>query len=549
MFCKKCGSPMPDGSDFCPRCGTAQRPPSQNSGGKPALNLKKWLPFALVALLVLLFLLDHFFFSGSSAPDAGSRQPSSSPAVSALQTTPAPTPEPTPEPPQDDFVDVQPLSDFSDGLAFARVSLPDGSEKCVYINLQGEIAIELPEGYNYGFPFHEGYAAVSNLQDKLEQDGADEIDDGHLSAAGYSRYNLIDTQGNLLFNGEDYCYIGPVGEGKVLTRTVKNDYNGSSQVVAFRDLEENILWEVDVESIYNRLSTSDSFAGDDNYLRAPWCSAYRNGITTLYGRGSFGGYLYCYDAQGNLVEQFKPGTYTSGAPENVSVEGFDSYLTSDLNERGRSMWVIYHRNDNTVVPLEYLPFPESVVSESVWPDGYGLPSDLRYFLEGRNIGIGGSQAFFIYDSSGTILMDKAEPAVRRIVSGMDGHWVAELQNGYYGLLDLNGDLSMEPVLGEIVPMGSGLYLCTLSGEVIDAQGELRFTLPEEYTTLNRPIQPDEYYPSDGRFHEGVAVLGSIYSNRPCAYVDLRGELLRTSTDFREYAKWLAENQPSAENAA
>lgn len=592
MFCTKCGAQLPDSAKFCTKCGAVLKketvqPSSEpaapksgekrqaqenhasadrntaahtNSGSRSAQDAcaeprggrsgrKKWLLPAVLGAAALAGCLMWTFLQrpSSPTPKSSADAPALSAAASSLSAAAPSVPEP--QQPADAFVDVEPLSDFSEGLAFARVTLPDGSEKCAYINLEGEIAVELPDGYNYGFAFHDGYAAVCNLQDSREWTADSKIGDAYLSSPTL-RYNLIDTQSTPLFNSQEYCYIGPVGEGKVLTRTIKQDYNGTVQVVAFRDLQENIVWEVDIETLYSglgSLETDPSFQTDDNYLRAPWTSRYRNGITTLYSRSDFYGYIYCFDGAGNCLETLHLGASSHGADDNPSVDGFDEYLTSDINERGSGLRGIYNRSSNTFVPLEELPTPDYYTTVSLWPEEYGL-TGLGYFMQGRNIAMGGKERFFIYDSSGNILLDKAEPAVQRIVSGMDDHWIVELQNGYYGLLDLNGDLCMEPVQEEILPMGSGLYLLRESGAVINASGEVQFTLPDEYTSLHCPVQPTDLYPADGRYHEGVAVLDSVYSNVPSVYADMRGNILRTSTDFREYSDWLRTQGPAPEQA-
>lgn len=581
MFCIKCGAQLPDGTTFCTKCGAVQEkakpkpalappvlesvekqpgtssqtaahaaahPDEKNISAKKSQDKqrgngpgrkKQALPVMLAAFILAGCVIGVSLYGAAvrQTPAASTNAPSS-PAVSAAAEL---EPEALPEPPADAFVDIEPLSDFSEGLAFARVTLPDGSKKCAYINLEGEIAIELPDGYSYGFAFHDGYAAVSNLQENTERSATQEIGDRSLSHPTRCRYNLIDTQGTLLFNSHEYCYIGPVGEGKVLTRTVTKDYNGTVQAVAFRDLEENIVWEIDADAFLNISTREDSY-GNTDCLRAPWTSRYRGGLTTLYSRDAYGGSLYCFDSQGSQIWEFGLRTFSTGADDNISVDELDEYLVREPTEQGSMLRGIYRRNDNTFIPLEYLPTPDHYTAVSLWPEEYAL-SGLGYFMDGRNICQGGKERFFIYDSAGNILLDKTEPAVQHIESGMDGHWVAELQNGYYGLLDLDGDLSMEPVQEKIVPMGNGLYLLLDSRKAINALGEVQFTIPGEYTSLKCEIQPKQLYPADGRYHEGVIVLSSIYNNVAPVYADLRGNILHSSTDFREYAKWLHAQGP------
>ena len=67
------------------------------------------------------------------------------------------------EPPADAFVEAVPLGDFSEGLAFAHITRPDGTQADAYITADGQVACTLPEGYDYGYPFHEGYAVVRTL--------------------------------------------------------------------------------------------------------------------------------------------------------------------------------------------------------------------------------------------------------------------------------------------------------------------------------------------------------------------------------------------------
>ena len=57
------------------------------------------------------------------------------------------------EPPADAFVEAVPLGDFSEGLAFAHITRPDGTQADAYITADGQVACTLPEGYDYGYPF------------------------------------------------------------------------------------------------------------------------------------------------------------------------------------------------------------------------------------------------------------------------------------------------------------------------------------------------------------------------------------------------------------
>ena len=107
------------------------------------------LPLALSALL--LTACTTTTASVSTVSSAGSAS-----AAGAVSRTAASAPAASEEEP--DFLEAVPMGDFSEGLAFARVTLPGGKQENAYITADGEIACTLPEGYDYGFPFHEGYA-------------------------------------------------------------------------------------------------------------------------------------------------------------------------------------------------------------------------------------------------------------------------------------------------------------------------------------------------------------------------------------------------------
>lgn len=171
-------------------------------------------------------------------------------AAGAVSRTAASAPAASVEEP--DFLEAVPMGDFSEGLAFARVTLPGGKQENAYITADGEIACTLPEGYDYGFPFHEGYAVVRTVErDVGEEDffSVTNRDEGipGLSFDGVKHgtdgeevtYNLINTEGELQFTGGPYRYLSRMGSGKVLAWVEEKTYNGTFQSLYWLDAEEN----------------------------------------------------------------------------------------------------------------------------------------------------------------------------------------------------------------------------------------------------------------------------------------------------------------------
>lgn len=150
------------------------------------------------------------------------------------------------EPPADAFVEAVPLGDFSEGLAFAHITRPDGTQADAYITADGQVACTLPEGYDYGYPFHEGYAVVRTLPradgvtDFFTSETGDFASLSFLGARhgedGPAAFNLIDTAGNLLFTGGPYRYLGAMGNGRLLAWVEEAD---GVQALYWLDAAEN----------------------------------------------------------------------------------------------------------------------------------------------------------------------------------------------------------------------------------------------------------------------------------------------------------------------
>lgn len=455
-----------------------------------------------------------------ASPEASDSVSSAAPSPSAAQSAS----ESVPAPPADAFTDAEALGDFSEGFAFARVTLPDGRRELAYITAEGEIAFLLPEGYNFGFEFHEGFAPIAQIPG---------MDDFHIRADDYfygerlsgknCRYNLVDTQGNLLYSGGPYRFIGAVSEGKTLTWSVEEGYAGTSQTLAYRDAQETIVWQADADALYG---------GIPQYLQTPWGSQYRDGIAFLYEKNGGYEYVYGYDGAGNLLQTFNGEK--SGMLSSEYADCFIAYRDTGV----KFLAGIYQRAANTYIPLETMD------ESSAFYDVYSaLPSDCPVgtlasdFNAGYSIskkGAAWTDGFFILDSSGNVTVNREESVLSTVGFGMDGWWIAELQNDYYSLLGTDGELACEPVQSKPHHLGGGLFAWD-NGAVTDAGGTEQFRMPEGHRPVNKAfgLERERFYPSDGLFCDDIAVV--VQGNSESHFMGREGQLLQSSTDFRAYA--------------
>lgn len=506
------------------------------------------LPLALSALL--LTACTTTTASVSTVSSAGSAS-----AAGAVSRTAASAPAASEEEP--DFLEAVPMGDFSEGLAFARVTLPGGKQENAYITADGEIACTLPEGYDYGFPFHEGYAVVRTVErDVGEEDffSVTNRDEGipglsfdgvkHGASDEEVTYNLINTEGELQFTGGPYRYLSRMGSGKVLAWVEEKTYNGTFQSLYWLDAEEN----------------ATLISQEEGYSPAalPYLDHmhYSEGVAPLYKTSSGLTYFDVYDGDGDLLF-----TMDSGGAESIAVNDpkFDTYLIRYMDHRfaeseeedGIAIAAVYHRPTNTITPLdpyEYTGFGYSLADD---PDRVVIAYCGDRFVDGRNLVNAneqhlGMEGFYLVDSNWHTLKEDGELGITNIdfaFTGYDSHWIVALQNDYYGLISTEGELAFEPVQTALSHLGEGLF-ATGSGDVIDESGETVFTLPDGYSAVRNSLVDSDSEPLTGLFCEGFAVI-QPQNRGQRMWIGRDGRELHTSEDFAAYAAWQEANPAAA----
>lgn len=441
---------------------------------------------------------------------------------SVSESAPVSTPEPAPEP--ETFTDVQALGDFSEGLAFAKVTLPDGIQEYAYITADGQIAFTLPDGYVYGWPFHEGYAAICDVEISDIVGEAGGIAGSHRVYETFDdperRYNLVDTQGNLCFEEGAYCFVGTYSEGKVLTHKIERDYNGTEDTIAFVDLAGNALWEVDQEKFLDVV---------DDMVCMPWRSYYQDGKVWLFRIENLDTYNTRYDEYGNIAENCGAGW--NADPNHT----YDWFFSVDRNYVSGN-WTAQYNVYQPATAQEYeinISTADELNDESQFETGVPFVNDRMIIT--KNTGKG----FCIFDLNGSITVDNSDLSVKGIdyeSTGIDGYWIVTLENGYYGILDTDGNLAFEPVQGMIYHMGEGLFYLSGTNEVVDSNGIVQYTIPSGYEFYSKEyggsplsIKPENFHSTDGFYHAGIATV--MDSNGVRRFIDKTGRLLINASDF------------------
>lgn len=512
--------------------------------------MRKMNALSLALSALLLTACTTTTASVSTVSSAGSAS-----AAGAVSRTAASAPAASEEEP--DFLEAVPMGDFSEGLAFARVTLPGGKQENAYITADGEIACTLPEGYDYGFPFHEGYAVVRTVERDVGEEDFFSVTNRDEGVPGLSfdgvkhgtdgeevTYNLINTEGELQFTGGPYRYLSRMGSGKVLAWVEEKTYNGTFQSLYWLDAEEN----------------ATLISQEEGYSPAalPYLDHmhYSEGVAPLYKTSSGLTYFDVYDGDGDLLF-----TMDSGGAESIAVNDpkFDTYLIRYMDHRfaeseeedGIAIAAVYHRPTNTITPLdpyEYTGFGYSLADD---PDRVVIAYCGDRFVDGRNLVNAneqhlGMEGFYLVDSNWHTLKEDGELGITNIdfaFTGYDSHWIVALQNDYYGLISTEGELAFEPVQTPLSHLGEGLF-ATGSGDVIDESGETVFTLPDGYSAVRNSLVDSDSEPLTGLFCEGFAVI-QPQGRGQRMWIGRDGRELHTSEDFAAYAAWQEANPAAA----
>ena len=442
------------------------------------------------------------------------------------------------EPPADAFVEAVPLGDFSEGLAFAHITRPDGTQADAYITADGQVACTLPEGYDYGYPFHEGYAVVRTLPradgvtDFFTSETGDFASLSFLGARhgedGPAAFNLIDTAGNLLFTGGPYRYLGAMGNGRLLAWVEEAD---GVQALYWLDAAENAT-----------LITRET-AVRPTAFESLFNSRYTDGIAILRETSPEGGQprYGVYDTAGNRLFEF--GAVDGGASGLVTDPKFTTFLVQYVDHEhtddpeGIVIYATYDRPTNTLTPLQ--TFEDSGAG---WfrirqdPDAAPFLWQADHFTDGRNLMIepGG---FRILDTVWQTVVQNTALTIERIeydYTGYDGHWIVALPDGYT-LLSTEGELAFAPQPGPLAHLGEGL-IAAADGSVRSLTGEEVFRLPEGCRAIRNPLQTTADAPLGGLFCEGYAAVQADTGAR--LWIGLDGRALHTSSDFAAYQAWL-----------
>lgn len=347
---------------------------------------------------------------------------------------------------------------FSEGMAFVEYTDPDSRErKYAYIDKNGNVLFELPAGYVYGYEFHDGLAVVAKEHD---------YNYGSWETEGYA---VIDNKGKLVFDASEYHSISRASEGVICAAKTVESYNGTTYYFSILDYSGKPITVIQVNS-------EVSYAAYMQY-------------GTVCVNGCF------YDKNGNVVKDFRDSdeSYTAqsadGSIYSCKYELFNrktletvceyTYENSNPNLNGYSAASEYNRETETVY-LEVIDINGNVTNYNV--DG------LRWVEE--------------QDYRDT-----------------DNRWVVELQNFYHTIINEKGEFMLEPVESSIYYMGESKYYVYETGDVLDLNGNLLFTMKSKSYNSNSSFTEDWEY-----FNEGM-----IYMEHNDKFMSDKGEYINKLT--------------------
>lgn len=436
------------------------------------------------------------------------------------------------------FLDAEPLGDFSEGLAFARLTLADGSTRDAYITADGRIACTLPAGYDYGYPFHEGYAVVRTMPHAGTAADFFAVEDGDFAALqflgsrhgedGPVEYNLIDTAGNLVFSGGPYRYLGAMGDGRLLAWAEEAD---GTQRLCWLDADEHAT-PITTE-------TGDRPTAFD----ALFNSYYTDGITILREASAEDGAprYGVYDTAGNRL--FELAADDDAASGLVTDPKFSTFLVQYVDHEhtadpdGIVIYAAYDRTTNTLTPLQtfedtgagwFRIRQDETAAPFLWQGDH--------FTDGYNLMIEPS-GFRILDTAWQTVAQNSALSIERIdfdYTGYEGHWIVQLADGYT-LLGADGEAAFAPQASALAHLGEG-RIAAADGRVLTLDGQEAFRLPAGCRAIRNPLQTTADAPLNGLFCEGFA---AVQADAGRCWIGLDGRSLHTSLDFAAYAAWLA----------
>lgn len=355
---------------------------------------------------------------------------------------------------------------FSEGLAFVTYSR-DGIEKYAYIDKMGKVSCELPDGYTYGLPFHNGLAVVIK-----------EIKCG--SMGSMSGFAVIDNRGNIVIDGSEYAMMSRASEGIICAFKIDKTYAGTTYLTEFLNYQGEIVARVnDIPDILKGSSLLiNSYTDIKKYERY-----FQFGTVPING-------IY-YNSKGNVVKELNDDIQTEDNLQYVLFRGW--YYAK-----------MYDRKNLTKITNEDYKYVNTTFGDEgmVSPDGITFAQrndDDGYYIEF----ITPNGEFKKHSIEG--LVGEFSPIYVRDADS--DCWIVHLENSYTALIDVDGKFCFEPIQEENIEyLGEGKYYLMKSQKVIDSSGKELFTFPGMYSS-----------PSGGRyvcyefmFHEGMLKYDGHY---------------------------------------
>lgn len=348
---------------------------------------------------------------------------------------------------------------FSEGLAFVTYSR-DGIEKYAYIDKMGKVSCELPDGYTYGLPFHNGLAVVIK-----------EIKCG--SMGSMSGFAVIDNRGNIVIDGSEYAMMSRASEGIICAFKIDKTYTGTTYLTEFLNYQGEIVARVnDIPDILKGSSLLiNSYTDIKKYERY-----FQFGTVPING-------IY-YNSKGNVVKELDDDIQTEDNLQYVLFRGW--YYAK-----------MYDRKNLTKITNEDYKYVNTTFGDEgmVSPDGITFAQrndDDGYYIEF----ITPNGEFKKHSIEG--LVGEFSPMYVRDADS--DCWIVHLENSYTALIDIDGNFCFEPIQKENIEyLGEGKYYLAKSQKVIDSSGKELFAFPGMY---NCPTG-GRYVQYEFMFHEGM----------------------------------------------